>query len=198
MKSVASKALARSYGAERTLTSIVGLLALAGGVVVLVVGQGWLGTFRAQRPVLDPIAVDWLGREPVLAKVAAIVLGVVLLVFGLWWFFRSLRPEGRPDLELDRTPGQELTVTAAAISGAVRADAEAVEGVSRARVRAVGDASSPALRMEISLREGADLKTVWHELDARVLTRARESLGVDTLPTAVRIDLDASTKQRVK
>ncbi|MGC7098844.1 alkaline shock response membrane anchor protein AmaP [Amycolatopsis lurida] len=198
MKSVASKALARSYRAERTLTSLVGLLALAAGVLALVVGLGWLGTFRARRAVLDPIAVDWLGREPVLAKIAAIVLGVVLFVFGLWWFFRSLRPEGRPDLELDRTAGQELTVTAAAISGAVRADAESVDGVSRARVRAVGDAASPALRMEISLREGADLKTVWQELDSRVLTRARESLGVDTLPTAVRIDLDASTKQRVK
>ena len=198
MKSVASKALARSYRAERSLTSLVGLLALAAGVLALVVGQGWLGTFRAQRPVLDPIAVQWLGREPVLAKIAAIVVGVVLFGFGLWWFFRSLRPEGRPDLELDRTQGRELTVTAAAISGAVRADAEAVEGVSRARVRAVGDADSPALRMEISLREGADLKTVWQELDARVLTRARESLGVDTLPTAVRIDLDAGTGQRVK
>lgn len=197
MKSVASKALARSYGAERTLTSLVGLLALAAGVLALVVGQGWLGAFRAQRPVLDPIAVNWLGREPVIAKIAAIVVGVLLLVFGLWWFFRSLRPEGRPNLELDRSPGQELTVTASAISAAVRADAEAVEGVSRARVRAVGDPAAPALRMEISLREGADLKTVWQEIDAQVLTRARESLGVEILPTAVRIDLDSGTQQRV-
>ncbi|UJW31340.1 alkaline shock response membrane anchor protein AmaP [Saccharothrix sp. AJ9571] len=197
MKTVASKALARSYGAERTLTSLVGVLALAAGVLALVVGQGWLGTFRALRPVLDPMAVNWLGREPVIAKTAAIVAGVLLLIFGLWWFFRSLRPEGRPDLELDRAPGQELTVTAAAISSAVRADAEAVEGVSRARVRAVGDPSSPALRMDISLREGADLKTVWQVIDTQVLTRARESLGVDTLPTAVRIDLDADPQSRV-
>ncbi|MFI6025211.1 alkaline shock response membrane anchor protein AmaP [Amycolatopsis magusensis] len=198
MKTVASKALARSYGAERTLTSLVGVLALAAGVLALVVGQGWLGTFRALRPVLDPMAVDWLGREPVVAKTAAIVAGVLLLIFGLWWFFRSLRPEGRPDLELDRAPGQELTVTAAAISAAIRADAEAVDGVSRARVRAVGDPSSPALRMEISLREGADLKTVWQVIDTQVLTRARESLGVDTLPTAVRIDLDADPRSRVR
>ncbi|RZQ61356.1 alkaline shock response membrane anchor protein AmaP [Amycolatopsis suaedae] len=197
-KSVSAKALARSYTAERTLTSVTGVLALLAGALVLVIGFGWLGTFRAQRPVLDPLAVQWLGREPVWAKVAAIALGVLLVVLGLWWFFRTLRPEGRPDLELDRTPGSELTVTAGAIADAVRADAESVDGVSKARARCVGDEERPALRLDLSLREGADLKRVWEAVDTHVLTRARESLGVDTLPTAVRIELDAAARRRVR
>ncbi|WP_158894390.1 alkaline shock response membrane anchor protein AmaP [Amycolatopsis anabasis] len=197
-KSTAAKALARSYGAERTLTFLLGLAALAGGAVVLLVGYGVFGEFRARRPLVDPIAVDWLGRAPVLAKSAAIVAGVLLLVFGLWWFFRSLRPEGRPDLELDRTEGSELTVTANAIANAVRADAEAVDGVSRAQVRAVGDTDDPALRLTLWLREGTDVRTVWQELDGQVLARARESLGVEKLPTAVRLELDASDRRRVR
>ncbi|WP_216205544.1 alkaline shock response membrane anchor protein AmaP [Amycolatopsis aidingensis] len=196
--STSTKALARSYRAERTLTFALGLLGLLAGAAALVVSFGWLGSFRAQRPILDPIAVDWLGGRPVLAKTVAIVAGVLLLAFGLWWFFRSLRPEGRPDLELDRAVGRELTVTAGAIASAVQADAESVQGVHRARVRAVGDPDNPALRISLWLREGTDIRAVWEELDATVLTRARESLGIEALPTAVRIELNAAERQRVR
>ncbi|WP_020671943.1 hypothetical protein [Amycolatopsis nigrescens] len=197
-KSASAGALARSYRAERTLTSIAGLVALLAGAAALLAGYGVLGEFRARRPVLDPIAVDWLAARPVPGKIAAIVLGLLMLIFGLWWLARSLRTEGRPDLELDRSPGQLLTVTAGAVAEAVRADAESVQGISRARVRSVGDAAAPALRLSLWLRAGTDVRQVWDELDTGVLARAREALGVESLPTAVRIELDAAARQRVK
>ncbi|MEU0792778.1 alkaline shock response membrane anchor protein AmaP [Amycolatopsis sp. NPDC005961] len=197
-KSAAAKALTRSYAGVRTLTFLVGLLALAGGALALVVGFGVLGEFRGRRPLLDPMALDWLGAHATPARIAAIVLGVLLFVFGLRGTLRSLRPEPRPDVDLDRTEGAELVVTAAAISGAVQADAEQLDGVSRARVRAVGSRTSPALRITLWLHEGTDLKSVWEDLDARVLTRARESLGLDVLPTAVRLELDTTAAKRVR
>jgi len=193
-RSVSAKALGRSTGTERTLTVLIGLLALLGGAAVLVVGAGWLGTYRANRSLVDPIALDWLVRNALAARIGAIVLGVLLLWLGLWWFFRSLRPEGRPDLELD----DDLVVTSSAISDAVRLDAETIDGVGRARVRAVGDKENPALRITLWLVEGTDLKRVWEQLDLTVLARARESLGVDVLPTAVRIELDTTAPQRVR
>ncbi|UUV33540.1 alkaline shock response membrane anchor protein AmaP [Amycolatopsis roodepoortensis] len=193
-RSVSAKALGRSTGTERTLTVLIGLLALLGGAAVVVVGAGWLGTHRADRPLVDPIALDWLSRHALASRIGAIVLGVLLLWLGLWWFFRSLRPEGRPDLDL----GDDLVVTSSAISEAVRADAETVDGVGRARVRAVGDKENPALRITLWLVEGTDLKRVWEQLDHTVLARARESLGVDVLPTAVRIELDTTAPQRVR
>lgn len=197
-KTTAGKALARSYAAERTLTFLVGLLALLAGAAVLVVSLGWLGTFRAQRPLLDPLAVDWLGREPEIARTVAIVAGMLLFVLGVWWFVRSLRPERKPDLELDHEDGNELVVTSSAISDAVQADTEAVTGVNKARARIVGEPAAPALRLSIWLREGTDLKAVWEEIDTRVLSRAREALGVTTLPTAMRIEIDAGQRRRVK
>ncbi|SFW89146.1 hypothetical protein [Amycolatopsis australiensis] len=197
-KSVAAKALSRSYAGERTLTFLIGLLALAGGALALVVGFGLLGRFRGRRPLLDPMALAWLGGHATPARIAAIVLGLLLFVLGLRWTVRSLRPEPRPDLDLDRTEGAELVVTAAAISGAVQADAEQLDGVSRARVRAVGSRTSPALRITLWLHEGTDLKAVWAALDTQVLARARESLGLDVLPTAVRLELDTSPAKRVR
>ncbi|MEU3622691.1 hypothetical protein BS329_24650 [Amycolatopsis coloradensis] len=193
-RSVSAKALGRSTGTERTLTVLIGLFALLGGAAVIAVGAGWLGTHRANRSLVDPIALDWLSQHALAARVGAVVAGVLLLWLGLWWFFRSLRPEGRPDLELD----DDLVVTSSAISEAVRADAETIDGVGRARVRAVGDSDAPALRITLWLSEGTDLKRVWEQLDLTVLARARESLGVDVLPTAVRLELDTGAPQRVR
>ncbi|KDN21088.1 hypothetical protein [Amycolatopsis rifamycinica] len=196
-KTIAAKALSRSYTGERTLTFLVGLLAFLGGALALVVGFGALGEFRGRRALLDPIAVAWLGSHATPARIAAIVLGVLLFVLGLRWALRSLRPEPRPDLDLDRTEGAELVVTASAVADAVQADAEQLDGVSRARVRAVGSRTSPALRITLWLREGTDLKAVWSDLDGRVLTRARESLGLDSLPAAIRLELDTAPAKRV-
>ena len=197
-KTVAAKALSRSYTGERALTFVAGLLALLGGAAALLVGTGLLGEYRGRRPLLDPIAVGWLGGHALAARIAALVLGLVALVLGLRWTLRSLRPEPRPDLDLDRTEGAELVVTAGAISGAVQAGAEQLEGVSRARVRAVGSRTAPALRITLWLHEDTDLKRVWEALDQRVLGPARESLGLDVLPAAVRLELDTSAAKRVR
>lgn len=198
MSRISTAALGRSYRTERVLATVIGLVALLAGALALVVGQGWLGHNRAARKVADPIALDWLARHADLARGVAIAVGVVLLVAGLWWFARLLRVERRPDLDLDAVDGTGLTVTASALAEAVASDAETIRGVSRARVRTVGRPDRLALRVNLSLHEGTDLRLVWHELDTEVLRRARESFGLASLPTAVRLDVDASASPRVR
>jgi hypothetical protein len=62
----ARKATTRPAGAQRTLVGLLGLLSLAAGVTALVLGAGLLGANRANRPILDPLALDmascWLMR----------------------------------------------------------------------------------------------------------------------------------------
>ncbi|UVS78020.1 alkaline shock response membrane anchor protein AmaP [Actinokineospora sp. UTMC 2448] len=188
------RAVARSYRAERGLTGVVGLLALLAGALALVVGAGWLGRFRAARPVLDPVALDTVAAWPEVARIAAIAAGLLLLVLGIWLAARALRPEAHPDLHLD----DALTVTSGALSSAIAADAEQVAGVDRAKAAVVGERDAPALRLSLWLTEGADVKAVWQELDDSVLRRARDSLGVDALPTAVRVELGAARRTRVR
>lgn len=191
-------ALARSYRGERAFATSLGLLALLAGAGAVLLGTGVLGAFRAARPVLDPIAVQRLVDWPTTSRIAAIAAGLLLVVLGLLLFVRTLRPERHPDLALDDTVGRGLTVTAGAIAEAVGLDAEQVDGVSRARATMVGTPESPALRLSLWLREGSSVKAVWAELDGTVLRRARESLGVATLPTAVRLELGAAERQRVR
>ena len=185
-------AVARSTAYDRTLVLLSGLVLLAAGVLVVLLGQGTFGVNRAQRPVVDPQVSAWISANATSARWIAVGVGVVLLIVGLTWAVRSLRPEPRPDVLLSDVPGQRLTVEHSAIADAVRGDAESIDGVSRARVRLVGDERRPALRMTLWLVEDADVREVWAEVDGRVLARARQAFAVDALPTAVRIELDAA------
>jgi enamine deaminase RidA (YjgF/YER057c/UK114 family) len=185
-------AVARSTASDRTLVILSGLVLLAVGVLVVLLGMGIFGVYRAQRPLIDPEISAWILANATLTRWIAIVGGIVLLVVGLTWAIRSLRPEPRPDVLLSEVPGQRLTVEHSAIAEAIRGDAESIDGVSRARVRLVGTEHKPALRMTLWLVEDADVRDVWAEVDGRVLARARQAFAVDALPTAVRIELDAA------
>lgn len=187
----------RPARADRTLTALLGLLAVAVGAAALLVGTEVFGGARAHRPVIDPILVKRVAGNLDLTLGIAIAVGVLLVVLGLWWALRELRPERHPDIVLDSSLSRELTVTSAALASAVRGDAETVTGVDRARVRVLGRADAPGLRLTLWLREGADVRDVWAELDTRVLARARHALGIEVLPAAIRIELDAAERQRV-
>lgn len=186
-------AVARSAGGDRTLTTLLGLVLVAASVLALLVGYGVFGANRAQRPVIDPIAVAWVSTHVTATRWILIGVGLLLFLIGIWWTLRSLRPEPRPDVSLSELPGERLTVEHAAICDAVRHDAETIDGVSRARVRLVGTPQKPALRIALTLVEGTDVRDVWADLDGRVLARAREAFAVSALPTAVRLELDASS-----
>lgn len=194
---VVSKATARTAGAQRTVVGLIGLLSLATGIAALVVGFGLLGVNRAARPVLDPIAMGTVAAHQTLFRGIAIAAGVVLLVLGLVWAVRALAPERRPSLVLDPAPDSRLEISASAIADALRADAETIDGVNRARARTVGSTAAPVLRLSLWLEDGANVRDVYHDLDTRILARARDSLGVRSLTTAIHIELDTVAPARV-
>lgn len=188
---VPSYAVHRSARPERLLTGAFATIAALAGLAALLVGLGAFGTGPAGRPLLDPVAVAWLRTHLLTTRIGGLVLGAVLLVVGLVWLLRAVRPEPRPRLRL----GDDLTVTSGAVTEAIRQDAEAVPGVGRAKAVLVGPAGAPALRLTLWLRDGADLSDVWAQVDEQVLSRARAALELDRLPTAVHLELDARDRQ---
>lgn len=188
---------ARPAGAQCTLIGLTGLLLLAAGAVILVVGTGLLGANRAARPVLDPLVEGTLATHQTLTRIVAIATGVALLVAGLLWVTRSLKPEHHPDLLLDSSPDRRLVVSAAAIGGALRADAETITGVNRARARMAGTTATPIVRLDLWLDDAADVRDIYRDLDTRVLSRARDSLGVASLPAAIHIEFVTAAPARV-
>lgn len=189
----AAAAVGRSATTERVLTGLLGVLVMVSGAAGLVVGHGLLGAFRANRPLLDPIAVNFVHAHLLASRIGALAAGVVLLILGLGWFGKALSTEPRPDLRL----ADDLVVSASAMTDAVSRDAESVAGVGRVKATLVGDKANPALRLTLWLQEGTDIRQVWAQLDDRVLSRARTSLEAESLPAAIRIELAARARQRV-
>ena len=183
-------AVARSSGGDRSLLVVLGLIVLAAGVLVALVGYNVFGTALSGRPLLDPLVVDALRAQPLIARIVAIAVGLLLLVLGLTWTARSLRPERKPDLVLDRGPETAIVVSSSAAADALAAQAAALPGVGRARARMVGSEDAPALRVSLWLSDDADVRDVLERLDRQVLSSARSSLGLAALPVAVRLELD--------
>jgi hypothetical protein len=181
---------ARSAAGDRSLAVLIGFLLLAGGALVVLLSWGVFGAGRASRPLMDPMIVDALRAQPLLARVVTIVAGLLVAVLGLVWAARSLRPEPRPDIVLDGGQDTSIVVSSTAVTEAVTAQAGALPGVGRARARLVGTEAAPALRVTLWLADDADVRDVLARLDHEVLATARRSLGLTALPTAVRLDLD--------
>lgn len=187
----ARAAIARSAAGDRTVAVLIGLLMVAIGTAVLLVSYGVFGAGRASRPLLDPLIMDALRAQPLVARLVAIGAGLLLAVLGLVWAARSLRPESRPDLHLDGGPDTRIVVSSAAAADALAQQAAGLVGVGRARARLVGPEHAPALRITLWLDADADVRAVLDGLDTQVLAGARESLGLAELPVAVRLELDA-------
>jgi hypothetical protein len=198
MSRQSSSVPARSSRGDRVLVSLIGLLLLAAGVFALVLAQGWLGADRAGRTVVDPVAAHGISGHPLPVLVGGILGGLVLLALGLAWFARSVRPQRRPDLMLDTDLDFRVLLTSGAICEAVRADCERLSGVNRARVRTVGSAEWPAMRMNLWLDEGTDVRGVWSEMESGVLPRLRQSIEGQRLPVGVRVELDSAPPPRVR
>jgi hypothetical protein len=186
----ARAAVTRSMLGDRWLAVLVGLVLLVAGVLVALLSYGVFGAGRAARPLLDPVIVDALRSAPDLARGVAIAAGVLLVVIGLAWAARSVRPERRPDLVLESDPDTAIIVSSSAAAEAVSGQATTIPGVVRARARTVGTDDAPAVRVTLWLAEDADVRAVLARLDDEVLATARASLGLGTLPVAVRLELD--------
>ena len=195
----ARAAVARSLAGDRWLAVLLGSLLLAAGTLVALLCFRVFGTARAGRPLLDPMIVDLLRAQPLAARATAIGAGVLLVLLGLTWAARSVRPERRPDVVVDGgQPETRIVVNAAAVADAVAAQSGALPGVRRARARLVGSDSAPALRLTIWLTEDADVRSLLGQIDDTVLASARGALDLDALPVAVRLELDApNTPPRV-
>lgn len=192
----ARSAVARSIAGDRWLAILVGFVLLASGVLVALLSYGVFGTARSGRPLLDPFIVEALRAQPLSARVIAIAVGVVLVLLGIAVAAKSVRPERRPDLVVEGGgPDTLIVVSAAAAAEAVGAQAASLPGVGRARARLVGTESAPALRVTLWLTEDADVRDLLGRLDDTVLASVRESLDLDALPVAVRLELDAPVVQ---
>ncbi|MER5201425.1 alkaline shock response membrane anchor protein AmaP, partial [Streptomyces sp. NPDC002884] len=70
---------------------------------------------------------------------------------------------------------------------AIEEEAQALGGVSRAQVRLTGRRTAPAARVRLMLEPYADPARTLGQLSQDALAHARDSAGLDRLPSKVRL-----------
>ncbi|MEU7032542.1 alkaline shock response membrane anchor protein AmaP [Streptomyces sp. NPDC046237] len=171
----------------------LGLFALGGGVLLggLDLQRHWdfdvpgWWPFRGPADVVLGIEGRTRWREEGWWWPTVIAVLAVLLVLLLWWLVALLR-KGRLDRVLvDSEDGATAQLNGRALEEVIEEEAHALDGVSRAHVRLTGRRIAPVARVRLWLEPHADPEQTLGRLSRETLERARDSAGLDGLPSKV-------------
>jgi hypothetical protein len=110
----------------------------------------------------------------------------VLLVLLMWWLLAQRRHR-LGQVVVDGEDGAASSLDGRALEGVIREEAQALDGVSRAAVRRPVSRTAPAARVRLVLEPHADPERMLERLSRETLAHARESAGLDRLPSEVRL-----------
>jgi hypothetical protein len=88
---------------------------------------------------------------------------------------------------VDSEDGAAARLDGRTLEDVVEEEAQALDGVSRARVRLTGRRTAPAARVRLLLEPHADPERILGQLTRETLAHARDSAGLDRLPSKVRL-----------
>ncbi|MEV7530634.1 alkaline shock response membrane anchor protein AmaP [Streptomyces hydrogenans] len=109
----------------------------------------------------------------------------VLLVLLLWWLWVLLRKDRLRQVLVDSQDGTAARLNGRALEGVIEGDAQDLDGVTRAQVRLGGRRTAPVVRMRLWLEPHAEPKRILDRLGRDAVAHARDSAGLDRLPSEV-------------
>jgi nucleotide-binding universal stress UspA family protein len=110
----------------------------------------------------------------------------VLLALLLWWLLAQRRHRLGGVL-VDSEDGAAARLNGHTLEDMIKEEAQALDGVSRAQVRLAGRSTAPTARVRLLLEPHADPERTLGQLSRETLARARDSAGLDRLPSKVRL-----------
>jgi hypothetical protein len=110
----------------------------------------------------------------------------VLLALLLWWLLAQRRHRLGGVL-VDSEDGAAARLNGHTLEDMIREEAQALDGVSRAQVRLAGRSAAPTARVRLLLEPHADPERTLGQLSRETLAHARDSAGLDRLPSKVRL-----------
>ncbi|RII18565.1 hypothetical protein DSC45_11650 [Streptomyces sp. YIM 130001] len=186
---------------NRIVLALAGLVLLVLGGAVLATGLGaglpswWV--YDGQGDVLlgDDARTRW--RDEGYWWPAVIAALAVLVILMLWWLLAQARRRRLREVLVDSGDGEGALLRGPAMESVLAGDAEAVEGVARARVALTGRRTEPRARIRLLLEAHAEPADTLHRLSAETVARARDSAGLAELPAEVRMRAVRHRAERV-
>lgn len=168
---------------NRTLLTLLGLLALAAGGLAVLRGTGVLGD--ASATLLDRSALDDLLARDWTAYAGAGVAAVVGALALLWLLAQLPRRVGGGTLVLADESGT-TRIAQSALDRAVEQEIAAYAGVRSASVTLLGDASRPTLRITVTADRRADLPALRDRIRREAVAQLAVALESDpAIPTQI-------------
>ncbi|MFS8204574.1 alkaline shock response membrane anchor protein AmaP [Streptomyces sp. CWNU-52B] len=186
---------------NRVLLGLTGLLLVVLGGSVLAVGLGvkppswWIHDGRHDVLLSGADRTRWRDEGWWWPTVVAVL--AVALLLGLGWLAAVLRRRRLAEVLVDTGDGSGALLRGRALEGVLAGEAGALEGVQGAQASLTGRRGSPEARVRLRLRPHADPGDTLHRLTTQSLTHARDSAGLASLPTEVRLRATKHTPERV-
>ncbi|RFU88462.1 alkaline shock response membrane anchor protein AmaP [Streptomyces triticagri] len=186
---------------NRILLALAGLVLLVFGGAVLATGLGaslpswWFYDGQGAVLLSDGARTRWRDEGfwwPVVFAVLA-----VLVILLLWWLLAQARRRRLREVLVDSGDGEGALLRGPAMESVLASDAEAAEGVARARVALTGRRSEPRARIRLLLEAHAEPADTLHHIGAETVARARDSAGLAELPAEVRMRAVRHRAERV-
>ncbi|WP_189891382.1 alkaline shock response membrane anchor protein AmaP [Streptomyces xantholiticus] len=186
---------------NRVFLGLAGLVLMCAGGAVLAAGVGlsvpswWPYDGRHDVLLSDADRARWRDEGwwwPVVIAVLA-----TLVVLGLWWFLAQLRRARLAEVLVESGDGEGALLRGRALEGVLEDEVASLEGVSRASVTLMGRRNAPRARAVLQLEPDAAPGGTLARLTDEAVAHARDSAGLEALPTEVRLGLAKHRARRV-
>ncbi|GAA3800338.1 alkaline shock response membrane anchor protein AmaP [Streptomyces chiangmaiensis] len=176
---------------NRVLIGLIGLVLVVLGGSVLSIGLGvtppswWI--HRGPHDVLLSDAERTRWRDEGWWWPTVIAALTVLVLLAVWWLSAVLSRRRLAEVLVDTGDGAGALLRGRALEGVLADDAGRLDGVQEAQVLLTGRRSAPEARVRLLLAPYVDPGDALARLTTEALAPARDSAGLATLPTEVRL-----------
>lgn len=183
---------------NRFLLFLLGLIALAGGVVILLLSTRVFGDKQADQPILRQSTRDFADRNAGWFWAAVGIGAGILALLALRWLLAQASTQSVRSLNLEpNTRLGHTKLSTGALSEAVEDEVERIRGVDRASARVLGKATDPLLRLDVKVADEGDLGYIRSRIEQDTVPNARQAVGLAELPVWVRLAVAAEQRRSV-
>ncbi|MGM0929378.1 MAG: hypothetical protein ACQEXN_06695 [Actinomycetota bacterium] len=181
---------------NRIWLAILGILVLAGGVLILLIASGTLQTISSEIvPAGSPVVTVDLPAvfAPAYATAIVLVAGLITGALGLWWILAQIprkNPAGKYRLHRDPASGTTLC-DPSVLASAVEHQVNTLPGVVGSSALLRGTATEPELTMKVTVTKRADVQDLLHRINTDVIPDLSTALETPMRRTGIQIEVSS-------
>ncbi len=183
---------------NRTWLTILGLISLAGGIVMLLQASGLLPTLLNTAPSGNPIVTGDLHAvfAPSWVVASLLIFGVIIGVLGLLWVIAQIpRKNAANTYRFHDDSSDGFTVCdPSVLARAVENKINTLPGVVTSSALLRGTANAADLTLKVTVNDRTDVQNLIHRIETSTLPDLSSALEAPLQRSRLQIDMSANTQ----